>query len=340
VNRFNFALTAALFAASFTEIAIARETVVIGDVSWAASHAISNVLKVVIESKLDADVKIVPADQAAIFAAMDKGDGNIDVHPDLWMPNQADRWAKFIASGSKESVLVNDKPYVGSEGVYIPGYIQDKYGVRKLEQLSDPKIAALFDIDGSGKGSYWPGAPGWNVTNTEQVRAKTFGYDKTFKPFIVSDAAMKAELAKAFATKQKAFVLYFWEPEGLFNKFDLRKLEQPAFSGYGMESKKEDPQYKPDGCYKMIQPSEAPDWMEKSKISCSSPPTTIYVAYSKSLTKRAPKVAQFLKQVKFDIPTLNDWILKVDDKEDPYEVAKKWVGANSKVVNGWLAGIK
>jgi ABC-type proline/glycine betaine transport system substrate-binding protein len=56
--------------------------------------------------------------------------------------------------------------------------------------------------------------------------------------------------------------------------------------------------------------------------------------------KRAPKVAQFLKQVNFDIPTLNDWILKVGDKEDPYEVAKKWVAANSKVVNGWLAGIK
>lgn len=339
MKRFAYTVTAALVATCLAGNAQARETVVIGDVSWEASHAISNVLKVIIESKLDADVKIVPADQAAIFAAMDKGDGSIDVHPDLWMPVQSDRWAKFIAKGSKESVMVNDKPYTGSDGLYIPGYIQDKYGVKRIEQLADPKIAKLFDMDGSGKGSYWPGAPGWNGVNLEMVRAKSFGYDKTFKPFVVSDAAMKAELAKAFANK-KAFVLYFWEPEGLFKKFDLRKLEQPAFDGYAMDSKKNDPQYKANGCYKMYEPQEAPDWLEKSKVTCGSPNSTVYVAYSKSLEKRAPKVAQFLKQVNFEVGTLNDWIMKVSDKQDPADLAKQWVARNQAVVNRWLAGIK
>ena len=340
MNRFTFTFTAALMAASFAGVASAKETVVIGDVSWEASHAISNVLKVIIESKLDADVKIIPLDQAALFAAMDKGDGSADVHPDMWMPHQSEKWAKFIAAGSKESILVNEKPYIGGDGVYIPGFIQDKYGIKKIEQLADPKIAAIFDRDGTGKGAYWPGEGGWNVTNTEQVRAKSFGYDKTFKPFIVSDNAMKAELAKVFATKKKPFVLYYWEPEGLFKKFDLRKLEQPAFNGYSSDNKKGDPQYKADGCYKMYQPNEAADWMEKSSVKCSNPPTTIYVAYSKSLVKRAPKVAQFLKQVHFEIPTLNDWILKLSNKEDPADIAKKWIAANPKVVDGWLAGIK
>ena len=339
MKRFKHALIAAWAAAAFGGSAAAKETIVIGDVSWEASHAVANVLKVVIESKLGAEVKIIPADQAAIFAAMDKGDGSIDVHPELWLPAQADRYAKFIAAGSKETVLANDKPYTGSDGVYIPGYIQDKYGVKSVAQLADPKIAKLFDMDGSGKGSFWPGAPGWNVTNVELVRAKSYGYDKTMKPFIVSDAVMRAELAKAFAT-QKAFALYFWEPEGLFKKFDLRKLEQPAFDGYAMDSKKTDPQYKADGCYRMIQPQEAPDWIEKSKVACASPATTVHVAYSKSLQKRAPKVAQFLKQVSFDVPTLNDWILKITDKQDPAVVAKEWVAANPEKVNAWLVGIK
>lgn len=318
--------------------ASAREAIVIGDVSWEGSHAISNVLKLVIEQKLDTDVKIIPADQAAIFAAMDKGDGSIDVLPDLWMPVQSDRWAKFIAPGSRESVLVNDKPYTGKYGLYIPGFIQDKYGVKRVDQLSDPKIAKLFDRDGSGKGAYWPGAPGWNGVNAEMVRAKSFGYDKTFKPFVVSDTVMKAELAKTFATKSKPFVMFYWEPEGLFKKFDLRKLEQPAFDGYAMDSKKGDPLYKAGGCYKMIQPNEAPDWLEKSKITCASPDSTVYVAYSKSLTKRAPKVAKFLKQVSFDLPTLNDWILRISEKQDPAQVAKDWVKHNPAVVEKWLSG--
>ena len=338
MKSFKHALIAAWAAATLSGPVAAKETIVIGDVNWEASHVVSNVLKAVIESRLDADVKIVPADQAAIFASMDKGDGSIDVHPELWMPNQSDRWAKFIAPGSRETVLVN-KPYIGSEGLYIPGYIQDKYGIKSVTQLADPKVAALFDMDGSGKGSFWPGAPGWNVTNVELVRAKSFGYDKHFKSFIVSDAVMRAELQKAFATN-KAFVLYFWEPEGLFRKFDLRKLEQPPFDGYAMDSKKGDPEYKPDGCYKMIQPQEAPDWLEKSKVTCGSPSTRVYVAYSKSLTKRAPKVAQFLSQVRFNIPTMNDWIAKVSNKRDPAEVAKQWVDANPKVIDEWLQGIK
>jgi glycine betaine/proline transport system substrate-binding protein len=340
VKRFQHALIAAWAAALLGgNAAMAKETIVIGDVSWEASHAVSNVLKVVIESRLDADVKIIPADQAAIFAAMDKGDGSIDVHPELWLPAQADRHAKFIAAGSKESALANDKPYTGSDGLYVPGFVQDKHVVKSVTQLTDPKIAKLFDTDGSGKGAFWPGAPGWNGVNIELVRAKSYGYDKTMKPFIVSDAVMRAELAKAFA-QQKPFVLYFWEPEGLFEKYDLRKLEQPAFNGYAMDNKKGDPQYNPSGCYKMIQPQEAPDWMEKSRITCASPATTVHVAYSKSLTKRAPKVAQFLKQVSFDLPTLNEWILKVSDKVDPAALAKEWVAANPEKVNAWLAGIK
>jgi hypothetical protein len=70
MKRFKHALIAAWAAAAFGGSAAAKETIVIGDVSWEASHAVANVLKVVIESKLGAEVKIIPADQAAIFAAM------------------------------------------------------------------------------------------------------------------------------------------------------------------------------------------------------------------------------------------------------------------------------
>lgn len=330
----------ALFAlAGLSCTTLAKETIVIGDVSWDASHVISQVLKTVAESKLDVKVKIIPADQAAIFSAMDKGDGSIDVHPDLWLPVQAERWAKFIAPGSRESVLVNDKPYQGSDGIYIPGFIQDKYGIKNITQLADPKVAKLFDRDGSGKGMYWPGAPGWNGVNLEQVRAKSFGYDKTFKPFVVSDAVMKAELAKTFATKSKPFVFYYWEPEGLFKKYDVRRLEQPAFDGYAMDSKKGDPLYKAGGCFKMLQPQETPDWLKLSTVSCASPASSIYVAYSKSLLKRSPRMAKFLKQVNFDVPTLNEWIAQIADKQDPASIAKNWVTKHPAVVARWLSGV-
>lgn len=339
MKRILLALTAALAVATAAP-AMAKEQIVIGEVSWDAARAISNVLKVVIEERLGADVKIIAADQAAIFAAMDKGDGSIDVHPDLWLPVQADRWNKFIAPGSRETVLVNDKPYTGENALYIPGYIQDEYGVRKVSDLADPKIAKLFDFDGDGKGDFWPGAPGWNGVNTQAVRARSYGFDKYFKPFVVSDAVMKAQLDKAFKQK-KAFVLYYWTPEWLHSVYDLRKLEEPPFDGYAMDSKKGDPQYKADGCYKMIQPNEDPDWLKKSSIQCAEPDATVYVAYSKSLLQRAPKVAQFLKQVNFDTTEISQWLVAVArDKQDPYAFAKAWVKAHPEQVQAWLAGIQ
>ena len=63
------------------------------------------------------------------------------------------------------------------------------------------------------------------------------------------------------------------------------------------------------------------------------------MAYSKSLTKRAPKVAKFLKQVSFDLPTLNDWVLRISEKQDPAQVAKDWVTKNPAVIDKWLSGI-
>ena len=323
MNNFQRSMGVVLVTGLFSGNLIARETIVIGDQAWEGAHAISNVLKVVIEEKLDATVRIVNSDQNIVFAGMDRGDGSMDVLPDLWIPNSKSLWDAYIAPGSKASVTVNDKPYIGNQGMYVPGYVQDKYGIKSVEQLADPEIAKLFDINGTGKARWWAGAPGWNVTKVEQVRAKSYGYDKTFKPLVISDEAFRSELELTLAVEEPV-VFYYWEPEGLFKKYDFRKLDEPSYN---------------ESCYKMVTPEESSDWKEKSSVKCGYPPATVYVAYSKSLHKRAPKVAQFLKQVNFNIPTLNEWILHLNEKEDPYEVAKKWVAVHPEIVKEWVKGI-
>jgi ABC-type proline/glycine betaine transport system substrate-binding protein len=68
--------------------------------------------------------------------------------------------------------------------------------------------------------------------------------------------------------------------------------------------------------------------MARETIVIGDQASHIYVAYSKSLNAFL-KATQFLKHVSFDVSTLNE-------KEDAYEVAKKWVKANPNVVNNWL----
>ncbi len=319
-----------------TQVA-AKDPIVLGELSWDGSRAITHILKTVIEQRLKHPTKIVQAEAAVIFAAMDKGDGSIDVFTDLWMPNQAEKWAKYI--DGRKTVLTNTAPYTGLQGLFIPGYIQDKHNVKSVQDLANPKIAKLFDSDGDGKGDYWPGAAGWGSTNVEQVKAKSYGYDKYFKPYIVSDAALKAKL-KADYRRQRGIIFYYWTPEWIHAAYDLRRLKEPAFDGFAMASKKGDARYKEGGCWNMLQPKEDEDWLEKSSVTCAWPDAKVYVAFSKSLQQRAPKVAQFLRQVTFAPPMVNRWILQIGrEKLEPAEVAQEWVATNKTTVDVWLKGI-
>lgn len=329
-------LAISLFTAGASGTVSAKETITIGELSWDGARGIQSVLQVVMEKNLNVDVDIIQADQAIIMKAMDGGKGGVDVHPDLWMPSHNDKWMKFIATGSRETVLVNETPYAGQNGFFIPGYIQDKYGIKSVEDLSNPEVAKHFDNDGDGMGDFWPGAPGWNGANVHKVKAKSYGFDEYFKAVDVSDAIFKAQLKGAYRKKQG--VLFFgWTPDWLQVQYDLRMLEEPAFDGYAMEGKKDDPLYRADGCWKMYQPKEADDWLEKSEITCAWPAASVYVAYSKSLLKRAPQVANFLKNVAFDPKDIGQWILKIGrDKEDPVDVAEAWVEANPDKVAQWL----
>lgn len=316
-----------------SQTAVAKETVVIGEVSWDASLAIENVLKNIMEEHLNVDVEIISADQAAIWSAMNKGKGSIDVHPDVWTSSQTEPWAKFIAPGGKESVTSNDKPYLGTDGFFIPGYIQDEYGVKSVLDLAKPEIAKLFDSDDDGKGEYWPGAPGWSGVKINQIKAKGYGFDQYFTPVIISDSLIKAQLKTAYR-KKKGLLFYYWTPEWIHSAYDLRKLEEPEFTGYAGDSKKGHAEYNAAGCYKF---NDTENWLEDSSITCGAPTTEVYIAYSRSLETRAPKVAKFLNKVALNADDVSQWINKIaQDDEDPAEMAAAWVEANQETVQGWL----
>ena len=317
-----------------------RERVVIGELTWDGGLVIAHVLKSVLETRLGAEVELILADQPVIARAMDKGDGGIDVHPDFWMPNQAGMWNQYIAPGSRETVLVNRTPYHGAQGLFIPRYVQEQYGVKAVTDLSNPEISKLFDSDGNGKGEFWAGAPGWASTNVEKVKARSYGYGQFFEPIEVPVAVFQANLKTAYSRK-KPILFYSWTPEWIHTKYDLVRLKEPPFNGFAMESKMEDPLYDPDGCWKMYQPKDDNDWYEKSSITCAWPEASVFMAYSKSLTKRVPKIAQFFNQVVLSSDMVGEWIFQVAvKKREPAEIARTWVVNHPKIVNEWVKGIE
>ena len=311
---------------------------VLGDPRHGVFRGIAYVLKEILESHFGLESRIVQADTETIFAAMDRGDGSIDVCTGIVIPNQTDLWTAYIAPGSHASVQVNTQPFSVSQGLFIPGYIQDEHGVTSVEDLLSPEMAQLFDSDSNGKGEYWPGEQGSNAMHVELVKAKSYGYAKYFEPYLVDRAVFEAWLQARYQQK-KGVLFYSWVPNQLHAAYDLRRLEEPAFDGFAMASQTTDARHHPEGCWRMLSPEEDEHWFRHSRVTCAWPETKVYVAFAKSLTERAPKIAQFLRQVAFDTAVISQWIYQIHgENRDPSDVAKVWVQQHPDVVQQWLAG--
>lgn len=309
---------AAIALLASTSMVQAQEKVMLPDLSWNGAKAIGHVLKAVITGPMGGEAEIVSGmnQQPVIYAGMDKGDGSIDVHTDMWMPNWQAAWDEYVVD--KETVDHNT-PYKGTSNLYVPAYMTDK--VKTIEDLNDPEIAAMFDTDGDGLGEYWPGDVTWASTKRWQIKFKSYGLDALWEPNIVSADTFKAGLAAAYASS-KPQLFYAWTPEAIHVQYDLAIVEEPE---------------RFDGCEDVD--LDAEDWLEVSEFECVIAPNDVFVAFSKSLYDRNPPVAEMLKRVQFTGDEINGWIVEMfENKRDPQEVAEEWIEDNMDTVNGWING--
>ncbi|WP_371228932.1 glycine betaine ABC transporter substrate-binding protein [Roseovarius sp. 2305UL8-3] len=296
----------------------AQEKVMIGEPAWPSARVIAQVIKTVIENEIGGEADVVPGKNPVIFQAMDRGKGDIDVHPDVWLPNQGSLTAQYVDENG--TVALSENTYPGTNGMCVPAYMAEK-GIRTIQDLATPDGAAMFDSDGDGRGEIWIGAAAWAGAKTWQVKLRDYGIAEFFEATTEDEAVALANVGnKIRAGEGVAFACY--KPHYAFKLYDLVILEEPAY----------DPEM-----HKMVQPNEDPDWFDNSTVSTGDKPKTVHVAYSKSLETRAPEVAQFLANIALDDQTVSEWTHQVVVGEQaPEDVAAAWVAANSDRVQSWL----
>ncbi|MCR9136169.1 MAG: glycine/betaine ABC transporter substrate-binding protein [Alphaproteobacteria bacterium] len=312
------ALSAAM-AVSGATAGFAQEVVKIGEPNWASGRAMAGLLKVIIEDRLGGKAELVPGTNAVIFKAMDRGKGEIDVHPDVWMPNQSNFTSEYVDKNN--TVALSKNSYSGFSAFCAPREFSEKHNIKTVFDLATPEVAKLMDRDGDGMGDIWVGAPGWTSTKQNEVKVRDYGIGNFFKPVIVEEEAATASISDAF-NKGEGYAFYCYAPHYNWSLFDMIRLEEPEFD----EAK-----------YKMVNPSEDADWFEKSKITTADKEKNIHVGYSKSLETRVPAVAELMANIAMDTETVNAFTNEiVVKKRDSQEVAREWVAANSDRVDGWL----
>ncbi len=299
--------------------AFAAEKVNIGVPSWTGAQAIAHLLKAVVEMRIGGEAGMVPGNNATIFQAMHQSKGAIDVHPDVWLPNQQSFTQKYV--DGEKTVTLSKNPYEGNQGFCVSKNFGEANKITDIADLGRPDVAKKMDSDGDGKGEIWIGAPGWASANVNQVKVRDYGLLDFIEP-VRAEESVKTARVKDSIAKDEGYAFYCYKPHAIWYMFDVKMLSEPKF----------DP-----AMYKMVQPSDSPEWYEKSKVATKDALKNVQIAWSKSLKGRSPAIAEFFERFSLTADDVSSFAFEISGKgREPAEVAKEWVEKNPKRVDAWL----
>ena len=299
--------------------ALAAEEVKIGVPSWTGAQAIAHLLGAVVEMRIGGTVEYVPGNNATIFQAMDQGKGDIDVHPDVWLPNQESFTKQYVDEA--KTVTLSSNPYSGNQGFCVSKNFAAANNITDIADLGRPDVAALMDSDGNGKGEMWIGAPGWASANVNEVKVRDYGLLDFIEP-IRAEESVKTARVKDSIAKGEGYAFYCYEPHAIWYMFDVVMLSEPTF----------DP-----AKYVMVQPSDDADWYAKSNVATKDDLKAVQIAWSNSLADRSPAIAEFFSRFSLTADDVSNFAYEISGKgREPADVAREWVEANPDRVDAWL----
>ncbi|MGB7243415.1 MAG: glycine betaine ABC transporter substrate-binding protein [Sulfitobacter sp.] len=295
------------------------EDVKIGVPSWTGAQAIAYVLGEVVTSRIGGTVEYVPGNNATIFQAMDQGKGDIDVHPDVWLPNQESFTKKYVDEAG--TVTLSSNPYEGNQGFCVSKDFGTANNVTDIADLGRPEVAALMDSDGNGKGEMWIGAPGWASANVNEVKTRDYGLLDFIEPIRAEESVKTARIKDSIA-KGEGYAFYCYKPHAVWFMFDVEMLTEPTFDA---------------AKYTMIQPSDDADWYEKSSVATKDALKQVQIAWSNSLVDRSPAIADFFSNFALTADDVSALAFEISaNGVEPAAAAKAWVAENSDRVDGML----
>lgn len=191
-----------------------KKVVNFGYVNWAEGVAMTNIVKVILEDKLDYEVNMTMADAGVVFTSL--ADGDVDMFIEGWLPvTHKDYMEKY---GDK--LLKLGANYEGARiGTVVPKYV-DINSLEELKGSEDKFDGKIIGID-AGAGV---------MQATEKAIQE---YDLDMNLLTGSEPVMTASISDAIDNKEWIAVTG-WTPHWKFNKWDLKFLDDPK-KVYGEE---------------------------------------------------------------------------------------------------------
>ncbi len=178
-----------------------------------------------------------------------------------------------------------------------------------------------MDSDGNGKGEMWIGAPGWASANVNEVKVRDYDLLSFIDPVRAEESVKTARVKDAIA-KNEGYAFYCYKPHAIWYMFDVRMLSEPKY----------DP-----ASYKMVQPSDSPDWYSESKVATKDALKNVQIAWSKSLKGRSPAIVEFFERFSLTADDVSSFAYEISGKgRKAADVASEWIAKNPDRVDAWL----
>lgn len=199
---------------------------VVPDPNYPGGRATAYAVIVAAEQLLGLEIDTITTTAVpVIWEGMDRGDGQIDVWTEVWLPNQQPMVDKFVEEAG--SVILTEHSFEAVQGYCMTAKDAETYEITSVYDLASPEAATLFDANGNGKGELWIGPVGWLSTNIERVRARDYGLDEFFELESFDEAVATANLDRA-VKEGRPWLGYCYGPHQNFVLYDLVLLEEPA----------------------------------------------------------------------------------------------------------------
>ncbi len=275
----------------------------LGDFDWSSANIHTAIADFILTNGYGCKVEVTKGSTTPIMAA--HYDKQLDVITEVWYDNIIANYEPHVEAGTIMNIGVNTPD--SQQAFYVDKTTADKYNLKSVEDMKDPKIAALFkDPEDPSKGRMTSCISGWTCYTVNLVKQKEYGLDKFYTNFDPgSGGALDAAIAGAFAKKKPIFT-YYWAPTGLMGKVDLVRLKEPKFSKKcwdDMSAVVEDIKANGPDAYK---PSCACEYRD--------------MALTKSVltewAKAHPKETKFLEKYSIPTATVNKMLAFYEDESD------------------------
>lgn len=300
------------------------KTVTFAGLPWESGDFITRVVQTILKDGYDCNIDTIPGNSVTLEQATSNND--IQIFAEEWV-GRSDVWKKAIADGT--ALNIGETIQGAMEGFFVPAYMVEGDDARDIaatapdltsvEQLKDPEISALFsDPEEPSKGRFLNCPFGWTCEGESTQKLADYGMEDAYVNFRPGSAsALDAAITSAYLQGQPV-LFYYWSPTAIMGKFDLIRLEAPAFS---------------DDCRAQISAGGS-----NREGVCEVNPIEVAYGVNADFANEAPEIVEILQKASFPLQEVNLALAyMVDNKADAAAAAENFLKEKSDLWGAWVS---